>query len=97
MSAHTWWVAAWVSTAALIAAVPVLLVAGIWEGSWRIAGMGLVLSPFAIGAGTVMEIWSSGDRPERPLPRRDRKRLREEESRIRVAAEIKRMEQEAGL
>lgn len=90
------WLAGWALTAALIVGVVAFPVWGVWVGDWR-GLIGLVLLIPAIAAGTGMAAWTGDYPPERPLPRDARKRLREEDARIRVDAEIRRMEKEAGL
>ena len=91
------WAAGWVGLALLLPTILGLWIAGIWTHSDRLGATGGVLLIPLIGGTIAMSIWSEDSMPARNLPRAARRQLRDEESRIRLAAEIARMEREAGL
>lgn len=98
MSAWLGYWAAWVLIVYGIMAGFVLAAFGIVRQSEVMGGLAVLFGvPAAFMAFVAAAFAAELGRPERPLPRKARRQLRDERARITLAAEIKRMEREAGL
>lgn len=91
--------AAWSATVAMIAACLSFFLVGAFAQSGRFAAAGSVLIIPSFVAAFLMAWWTADALPQRKahLSRDMRRELRREPDRIALAAEIARMEREAGL
>lgn len=102
MTQYRLWQALWVVVVVMGVSAVGLTFGYIWLGEDdRMAHTAVLTGVLALGGAFFTAMWTDFCKPhknrEARLPRAERKRLRQEEARIQLEADIKRLEREAGI